>query len=154
VSVEWTRLRPYSYSNRTPSLAYMNRDAVLGYPMGPNAQDLFVRLDTRPAERIHGMLQVSFGERGRNRPGQNFGADPRVDYDTNRVADEGVGLPYGVRQGVVFVEGHAGYEVLPNMRVDLAYRFETVNDDEVGRSFYHAPTLMLRWGMPYQSLRY
>jgi hypothetical protein len=154
VSVEWTRLRPYAYSNRTPSLAYMNRDAVLGYPMGPNAQDFFLRIDSRPTERLHGMLQISIAERGRNRPGENFGADPRIDYNTNRMADEDVGLPFGVRQGVVFVEGILGYEILPHMQVDVGYRFESVDDAEVGRSWYHAPSLMLRWGMPYQSLRY
>lgn len=153
VRMEYARLRPYLYSHRSPTAAYLHFDDLLGHPAGANAQDIALFLDYQPATRLRAALTLAYTQRGRNTDTENFGSDPSISSNI-RVSDTDVGLLQGVRQNQWLVEAYAGYELLPDVYLELAVRAESIDDAETGLDRYVAPFLMLRWGLPFQSTRY
>ena len=151
--LEYARLRPYLYAHRDRSTAYLHYNDVLGHPAGPNAQDVTMVLDVQPVHRVRGTFFLSYTQRGRNTEMGNFGSDPLLSTDT-RVRSNDVTLLQGVRQNVVLFEGHVGFEVLPDAFIELALRSESVDDEERGLDRYLIPSVLFRWGLPYQSVRY
>jgi hypothetical protein len=110
-------------------------------------------LDVQPVHRVRGTFFLSYTQRGRNTEMGNFGSDPLLSTDT-RVRSNDVTLLQGVRQNVVLFEGHVGFEVLPDAFIELALRGESVDDEERGLDRYVIPSVLFRWGLPYQSVRY
>ncbi len=151
--MEYTRQRPYLYSHRSESTAFVHSGDTLGHPAGPNSWDLSTFTRYVPHPRLEIGLTTAFTRRGRNTATENFGADPRVSYDT-RVADFGIVTLQGIRQNQLLLEGHAGYEVLPSLFVDGFLRYESIDDVETGRDRYVTVGGQLRWGLPFQSRRY
>ena len=153
LAFEYARLRPYLYTHRDPSTSYTHYNDLLGHPAGPNAEDLALFARYRPTPRLEAGLNVAYTRRGRA-PGDtlNVGADPLVSFDTRSSSE----APFlgGVRQNRWLVEARAGYELLPDLFVEAALRFESVDDAERGRDRYVAPSLALRWGLPFRSARY
>ncbi len=150
---EWTRLRPYLYSHRSAATALLHYNDGLGHPAGPNAIDWSFFADYQPTPRVSAQLNVGYTRRGRNDGALNYGSDPRLSYDT-RVSSTDVRLLQGVRQTQWLAEATAGYEVLPGLYAAGAVRAEMLDDAKTGRDRYVAPYLLLRWGLPYQSLRW
>lgn len=150
---EYARLRPYLYSHRSPTAAYLHFDDLLGHPAGPNAQDVALFLDYQPTTRLRAALNLAYTQRGRNTATENYGSDPSLP-SRPRVSDFGVDLLQGVRQNQWLVEAYTGYEFLPDAYLELAVRAESIDDAETGLERYIAPFLMLRWGLPFQSTRY
>ena len=151
--LEYARLRPYLYSHRSTTSAYLHFNDLLGHPAGANAHDVALLAEYQPATRLRAALTLAYTRRGRNPDGQNFGADPTLSSET-RASDTDVRLLQGVRQTRLLVEGYAGYEFLPDVYLELALRAETIDDAETGTERYLAPFVMLRWGLPFQSVRY
>ena len=153
LAFEYARLRPYLYTHRDPSTSYTHYNDLLGHPAGPNAEDFALFARYRPAPRLEAALNVAYTRRGRA-PGDtlNVGADPLASYDT-RSSDDAPFLG-GVRQDRWLVEARAGYEVLPDLFLEATLRFESVDDAERGIDRYVAPSLALRWGIPFRSARY
>jgi len=155
LAVEYARLRPFLYSHESLSTAFLHQNDVLGHPAGPNAWDLAAFLSYRPTPRILAALDASYTRRGRNPDGVNFGADPRVSYHTRpRERDLATTTLQGVRQDFLLVEARAGYELLPGLYAEAALRAEVLDDAESGLRRYVAPFGSLRWGLPFQSVRY
>ena len=153
VYLEYARLRPFLYSHRDPSKAFVHWNDVLGHPAGPNAQDFSLQLVYRPRPRLLFALNAAHTQHGRNPEGQNIGGDPLEDADT-REGEVGYDLLGGVRQDRWLLEAHAGYELLPELFLEAALRVASVDDAERGLDRYVAPYLMLRWALPFQSRRY
>lgn len=153
VYLEYARLRPFLYSHRDPSKAFVHWNDVLGHPAGPNAQDFSLQLTYRPRPRLLFMLNAAYTQHGRNPEGRNIGGDPLEDADT-REGEVGYDLLDGVRQDQWLLEAHAGYELLPALFLEGALRVASVDDEERGLDRYMAPYLMLRWALPFQSQRY
>lgn len=151
--LEYARLRPYLYSHRTPSAAYIHYADFLGHPAGPNARDVSAFMEYQPIERLHVALALAYTQRGRNPDGENFGADPSITSNT-RADSRGVVLLQGVRQDEILFEGRTGYELLPHFFLEAALRVQSINDDMTGQNRYVAPFLLMRWGLPFQSVRY
>ncbi len=59
-----------------------------------------------------------------------------------------------MRQKQWLVEAYLSYEWLPNAYLDLALRAESIDDATTGLDRYVAPFVTLRWGLPFQSVRY
>ena len=151
--LEYARLRPYLYSHRTPTSAYLHYNDLLGHPAGPNTQDVTLSLDVQPIERLRAVLNLAYTQRGRNTATENYGSDPSISSNS-RVSDTDVSLLQGVRQKQWLVEAYLSYEWLPNAYLDLALRAESIDDAETGLDRYVAPMVTLRWGLPFQSVRY
>jgi hypothetical protein len=150
---EYARIRPYLYSHFNPLNAYTHYESILGHPAGPNAEDLAFFAHYQPTPRLALMLNVAYTRRGRNDDGLNYGSDPLLSYNT-RASSRGVVLLQGIRQTYVLAEGTLGYELLPYLYLEAAFRAEHLDDAETGRDRYLAPFLLLRWSQPFQSTRY
>lgn len=151
--VEYTRTRPFTFSHRVPNQGYIHYEDLLAHPSGPNAEDVGLFFSYQPTPRIFGELNFAMTIRGRNSATENFGADPGVSYET-RNGDFGHSLLQGVPQNHVLFEIHGGYELIPNLFVEGSLQLEHFNDAEFGTDWYIAPVALLRWGLPYQSVRY
>jgi hypothetical protein len=155
LGVEYARLRPFLYSHRSLATAFVHQGDVLGHPAGPNASDLSAWARYRPTPRVTAALDVAYTRRGRNPDGQNFGADPRLPYTTRPPdRDQATTTLQGVRQDYLLVEARAGYELLPGLYAEGVLRAESVDDAQAGLRRYVAPFASLRWGLPFQSVRY
>ena len=150
--LELTRQRPFLNGNRFLPNAFLQYNDPLGHPAEPNSLDLAVFLDYRPAGRIQAELNAAYTRRGRNTATTNVGADPRVDSSTR--TSNFVDFLEGVRQNEFLLEAHLGVEVLPKLFVEGAVQVRTVDDAVRGVSRAWSPYVMLRWGLPFQSVRY
>ena len=151
--LEYTRQRPYLYSHRHPSTAYLHSGDLIGHPAGPNSWDLAAFARYRPIPRAEAALNIAYTRRGRNTATENFGSDPSLSYDS-RVSNDGVVTLQGIQQNQMLVEGRAGYEVLPGLVLEGVLRYEALDDAELGLDRYLSVGGQLRWGLPYQSVRY
>ena len=150
--LEYARTRPFTFSHRVANQGYVHYEDLLGHPSGPNAEDVALFFTYQPSPRFFAEANLSMTIRGRNTD-VNFGADPNVSYET-RESDYGHHILQGVANNHVAFEAHAGYEWFPNLFLEGALLFENFNDGRMGTDWYVAPIVTLRWGLPYQSIRY
>ena len=153
--VEYARQRPYLYGHRTEATAFVHYGDLLGHPAGPNTSDLAVFVNYRPWPRVLASLDLAVTRRGRDPDGLYWGANPLGGYrtrDTSR--DHRTTTLQGVRQNLLLVEARVGYEVLPELFLEAALLAESVDDAERGLDRYVAPFASLRWGLPFNSVRY
>ena len=153
VRAEYARQRPYLYSHRSESSAYVHYNDPLGHPAGPNTSDLSTWVLYAPFPRLEVGLHASHTVRGRNTATENFGSDATLSYDT-RVSNEGIVTLQGVRQRESILEGWASLEVLPEVHLGGGLVYHSLDDEEDGRNRSATGFLQLRWGLPYQTIRY
>ncbi len=151
--VEYARLRPYLYSHRTTSNAFVHSGDGLGHPAGPNASDLTLSTRYRPTSNLTASLDAAYTVRGRDTAELNFGSDPTRSY-VDRVSSDDVPTLQGVRQREWLVEGSLGARLLPDLQAGAALRFRSIDDQERGRVRFVSPSLYLQWGLPFASDRY
>lgn len=153
VDAEYARLRPYLYTHNDPTTSFTNYNDLLGHPAGPNAEAFSLFADYQITPRIDAALQFTYTRRGRAAADSlNIGADPLLS-DRMRASDETPFLS-GIRQNRLFLEAHAGYELLPGLHLEAGLRAQSVDDEQAGLDRYFAPSLSLRWGTPFRSARY
>lgn len=153
--VEYARQRPFLYGHRGEPTAFVHFGDLLGHPAGPNTSDVAVFVNYRPWPRVHTSLDVAVTARGRSPEGEAWGDDPLRNYrdrDTSR--DQATTTLQGIRQRLLLVEARAGFEVLPELYLEAALVAESVDDAERGLDRYVAPFASLRWGLPFNSMRY
>ena len=152
VQVEYGRVRPYVYAHFDSLTAAVHYGDVMGFPAGPNASDLNVRLAHRPHPDVQLSADLSYTVRGRNADSLNFGADPYVPY-TDRVPEPNATLQ-GIRQRQFFADLRLGVRLLPDVVAGGVLGVATVDDAERGGSGYVTPQVFLRWGLAEPSPRY
>jgi hypothetical protein len=146
------RIRPFVYTHRSDATAFIHYGDALGFPSGPNSVDAALLIDYRPPGRWQAALNVAYTLRGRGTPDRNVGADIARPYGTR--PDNTAPFLQGVRQERWFVEGHLSAELLPRLYATASLQAELFRDAERGRDLFAAPTLGLRWGLPFESQRY
>lgn len=170
--VEYARIRPYTYShraacnpNRDPACPsydeqsgaapYLHYGDFLGHPAGANASDVAVTARWRPDPDFITTIDVVYTRLGRNSDLVNYGSDPSVPYETRppEAEDEAETL-WGIRQNRLLIEGRFEARLLPQLFAGAAVRVERVDDAVDGVDRYVWPQVMLRWGLPFPSLRY
>lgn len=72
--VEYTRIRPYVYSHEN-SLSYTHYASLLGHPLGPNSDDLFLEAKYRFSRSAWLALLSEFRRHGANPADRNVGGD-------------------------------------------------------------------------------
>ena len=153
--VEYARQRPWLYGHRTEATAYVHYGDYLSHPAGPNSSDVAVFATYRPWPRLLAALNLAFTKRGRDPEGEIVGADPTRPYtERDRSQDRSTTTFQGIQQDIVLAEARVGYELLPELFLEGVLRAESVDDAERGLDRYVAPSLSLRWGLPFQSVRY
>ncbi|MEM1042748.1 MAG: capsule assembly Wzi family protein [Bacteroidota bacterium] len=153
VRAEVARVRPYTYSHHTDG-NYTHYNDPLGFAAGQNLWDAALFLRYRPHPQVRLALSGAYTRRGRDTEAQNFGGDPRRSYDEDRPRDFGVRLLQGVRRDELLLEVEGGYELLPGLFLAASLRFESISDEETGLYRYVAPSALVRWGLPFRSVRY
>jgi len=78
--IEYTRIKPWVYTNRIKVNTYTHYGDVLGHPIGPNSDELFVEIRKRFSRRFHSSLSFLRRRHGANPEGENIGGDPLVGY--------------------------------------------------------------------------
>ena len=151
--LEYTRTRPFTYSHFISNQGYIHYGDFLAQPAGPNSEDLGIFMTYQPRPRIFVAANFAMTVRGRNTEDVNFGTDPGVSYET-RIGEFGHHILQGIPQTHILGEVHGGYEVLPQLYLEVAFQFEHYDDVELGTQWYLSPSAMIRWGLPFQSLRY
>lgn len=66
VAVEYTRIEPYVYSNRTRGIGYSNNNIGLGHHLGPNSDEWFLQLSFRPNSWVRAWVTYSGSRHGDN----------------------------------------------------------------------------------------
>ncbi|WP_412063088.1 hypothetical protein [Rubrivirga sp. IMCC45206] len=150
---EYTRQRPYLYSHRSASTAYVHYADPLGHPAGPNSSDLSLWAEYLPTPRLSFGAHGSYTVRGRNTETENFGSDASLSYVT-RVTDNNATTLQGVRQRETIGEVWGGYELLPELILGLGARYHAFDDAETGLDRTATGFVQLRWGLPYQTSRF
>jgi len=154
VRTEYTRIRPFVYTHYNVRNSYTHYLDLLGHPAGPNASDWMVEFDYRPMPRLAVAGTYTHTLRGRSSAATgNIGDDPLREYDNGRILDQIPTLD-GVRQTLWAAEGRIGFQALPRLWLDAMLRAESTDDAETGVNRYVAPYVSLRWGLPFESLRY
>ncbi len=154
LGIEYTRIRPYTYSHREPLNAYTHFSDYLGHPAGPNSSDWHLFGIYQPVQGIVFNADVSYTTRGVNFDGINYGSDPTIS-NTTRVADEGIKLLQGRREKTLLINANVGYELLPFVALEAGFWFDRVSlEDPSESTTIAAPIVTLRWGLPQHRLRY
>lgn len=149
---EFARLRPFIYTHRSYTTAYMHFLDPLGHPAGPNAMDLALFLNWLPQSRWKGRVHLAYTALGRSTSEQNLGSDLRYSFDTR--PRDWVAMLDGIPQNRILGEASAGYELLPRLMLEVGARGERIDDEVQGVTAYVEPFATLRWGMPFASVRY
>jgi len=150
---EYTRQRPYLYSHRSESSAYVHYRDPLGHPAGPNSSDVAVWASYTPTPRLSMEVHASRTVRGRNTDTENYGSDPALSY-TTRVSNDDVTTLWGIRQRETILEAWSGYEILPELTLGAGLIYHGIDDEIDGLNRSVTGFAQVRWGLPYRTLRY
>jgi hypothetical protein len=73
--IEYTRVKPWVYTHTFPINTYSQYGSTLGYPTGPNSDELSLEIRKRFSRRLHASLLWLRYRHGSNPPGVNLGGD-------------------------------------------------------------------------------
>ena len=123
---EYTKIRPYVYTHFDPKNIYTGFGVILGHPIGPNADQLFTRLQYNLSERVSFNLElqkIRKGENVYNSKGElvrNVGGSVYDSFVGERDDDQAYFLD-GVRVNDYNVRFNFIYEPLLNYTFDFNY---------------------------------
>lgn len=143
--LEYARIRPYVYTHEREINTYSHFSTGLGHPIGPNADDLFVRLQYRFSRNLLVAANYETFRHGANEPDRNVGGDitrPWQPGDEDEIAtlaglrerrhQFGVELRYELLRNLFFGLGvttsdASGFELPDGARGDVARDEVTVS---------------------------
>jgi hypothetical protein len=123
---EYTKIRPYVYTHFDPKNTYTGFGVILGHPIGPNADQIFTRLQYNLSDRISFNLElqkIRKGENVYNSKGElvrNVGGSVYDSFVGDRDDDQAYFLD-GVRVNDYNVRFNFIYEPLLNYTFDINY---------------------------------
>lgn len=151
--MEFGQVRPYTYSHRTPTTAYVHARDLLGYPAGPNTRNAALFLRYHPTVRLRGGLNLAYTWGGRNTETENWGANPLRSFPS-RVRDYGHTIGQGVATQTLLGEAFLGYQLLPDLWIEAALSLQSRHDAVRGLDRQIEPFIQLRWNRPFESQRW
>lgn len=127
--VEYTRVNPWVYTHRTPINRYDHYGDVLGYPAGPNSDEVFVELRKRFSRRFHTSLAFARRRHGANPPGENIGGDPLAGFSDGD--SKSSKFLAGIRETTNLFSLDLSYELLWELFLKVGYSYEEIDGDSV-----------------------
>lgn len=115
--IEYARSRPFVYSHRQSINSYTNFSTGLGHWMGPNADDLYTRLQYRFSRKLFTAATFEIYRHGDNEPGRNVGGDI-----TQPSGEEFVDFLDGTREKRTSFGFEINYEVLRNLIISTNFK--------------------------------
>ena len=120
--LEYTRIRPYTYSHKNDTTRYQHFSTVMGHWIGPNSDYVLGRLNYRLSKRTRFEVQVEQWRHGANPPGLNLGGDPDVPHENPR-DPQTVDFLAGVLEKTRAISLAASYEALRDLYLDVELKW-------------------------------
>lgn len=114
--IEYARTRPYVYTHIDPINTYTHFSTVLGHWIGPNADDLYLRLQYRWSKSFWVAADFESYRHGANPADRNVGGDLNQPYPGQ---DTEIGFLDGIRERRNRFGVEARYELFRNFYVGL-----------------------------------
>jgi hypothetical protein len=119
VRLEYARTRPYLYTHRNDINKYSHFSTGLGHWIGPNADDLFARLQYRLSKHFAMAARFELYRHGDNEPGRNVGGDINQPYLPDAPAN--IDFLDGIRERRTGFGFEASYEIFRNFYFGLQF---------------------------------
>ncbi|HRK73320.1 MAG TPA: capsule assembly Wzi family protein, partial [Rhodothermales bacterium] len=152
VKLEFSQVRPFTYSHHSGQTSYTHYNDYLGHPLGSNFRDITLWYHWYAPADLNLYLTASYTKRGRN-SSINYGGSPLNPY-TTRVKDADVQMFDGVTVKELWSEIRLNKELLPNCFIEFNLNLNRIRDAEKGDSIKLVPMIQLRWGQVYRNERY
>jgi hypothetical protein len=117
--LEYARTRPYLYTHRNDINKYSHFSTGLGHWIGPNADDLFARLQYRLSKHFAMAARFELYRHGDNEPGRNVGGDINQPYLPDAPAN--IDFLDGIRERRTGFGFEASYEIFRNFYFGLQF---------------------------------
>lgn len=124
--IEYTKIRPYVYTHFNPKNTYTSFGQILGNPIGPNADELFAKLNYNFSEKIKLGLEYQHLRKGENEYNsngdlvKNFGGSVYDSYRQGIDSDTAYFLG-GIRVNTDNIRFNISYEPIKNFVFDANY---------------------------------
>ncbi|MFC1650474.1 capsule assembly Wzi family protein [Candidatus Latescibacterota bacterium] len=125
--IEYTRIKPWVYTNRIKYNSYTHYGDVIGYPLGPNSDEIFMQIRKRFSRRFHTSLSFARRRHGANPDGANIGGDPLVGYkdgDSKKAKFLAGDLENSKRVSI-----DMSYEIFWELFLKIGYSYDDLNGD-------------------------
>ncbi|MEM1096655.1 MAG: hypothetical protein AAGJ10_18810 [Bacteroidota bacterium] len=147
IGMLYSRVRPYSYDNRSPSLAHVSGFGYLAHPLGANLSEVTLYGTWRPTARWTADATVMLSAQGRDIGEANYGGNPFLPYDFNRPGDF-VPLLDGERVDRLTLDASLAYEFLPSVRIRARLLADFQSPESLPSTQTAAAMLSLEAGLP------
>ena len=126
---EFNYARPYTYTHRQGDMAYTHYNQALAHTLGANFRELIL-IANYYRGRWFGEALFQFSWRGLDPPGENWGSQVLLGYET-REQEYGNETLQGVRTNIFYSDLRAGWVVNPsyNLRFEVGLRWRDFAPD-------------------------
>lgn len=116
--LEYTHLRPFTYSHKNAETSYQHFSTLLGHWIGPNSDYFSGELTYRLSRRTLFLLQYEHLRHGANPPGRNVGGDPNLPHEALNDSETAIFLE-GVLENSSQLRFRASYELVRNLFMQI-----------------------------------
>jgi hypothetical protein len=116
--LEYTRVRPFTYTHKNEVTRYQHFSTLLGHWIGPNSDLISSELSYRLSRRTLFLLGYERLRHGDNPPGRNVGSDPNLPHEALNDSENAVFLA-GLLERSSRVRITASYELLRNLFLQI-----------------------------------
>lgn len=147
---EWSRVRPFTYSQYTGMATYTHAYTPLAHPLGANFQECLGILQYRH-KRLYMRAQINAARHGEDVNYQedniSYGGNPNRPSN-NRPSEYDNKMFQGLDTRIKYQEAQVAFLINPRTRLNVAltYRHRTKTNDLVDESSNHV-SFALRWGI-------
>lgn len=137
---EYTKIRPFVYSHYDQENTYTSFGTILGHSMGPNADQIFTKLNYNLNDRVSLSLEYQKIRKGKNvynEKGElvkNVGGDVYIPYRDNTDDSQAYFLD-GIRINYNYLRFNISLEPVKNYLFDVNYIYNTEDNLTFGEKF-------------------
>lgn len=146
VQGEINLIRPYMYTHKDSSTAFVHYNKELAHPLGANFREYILLLKYQPVPRLYFSGKLMYYKKGLDSAGVNMGGDIFRSYES-RPRDYGFFIGTGIPAKCMLTSFSASFELLQNLYIDanITNRSYTVESQpKVSEFFFSAG---LRWNI-------
>jgi hypothetical protein len=145
---EYNRIRPYTYSHYNTTSNYIHYNHSMAHPMGANLNEWIVQAQYQIRPKTTLYLQHYHTVSGLDKNDKNFGANPRLSYNT-RVADDGINIGQGLKTTQYFTQIRCTYQMAHDLNLDFILISRKIRSTTTNTNSLY-PSLQLRWNNPFK----
>ncbi|MBL8006299.1 MAG: hypothetical protein JNJ56_02115 [Ignavibacteria bacterium] len=137
---EYTKIRPFVYSHYDQENTYTSFGTILGHSMGPNADQIFTKLNYNLNDRVSMSLEYQKIRKGKNEYNEkgelvkNVGGDVYIPYRDGTDDSQAYFLD-GIRINYNYLRFNISLEPVKNYLFDVNYLYNTEDNLSSGDNF-------------------